>query len=463
MKKRKRIAAGLLALMVLAGTFQTKSVAAPTEKIEETTIEDATEAENMTEEEKKEAEFQKLLEKTYQMPVQSNEVDGWPEGPGTYGNSAIIMEAGSGAILYAKSIDEQGYPASITKLLTALLAFEHTEDLDEKVEITQDSVDCLESGYANMNVQAGDVLTMEQALYGMLLSSANEVSYAIGETIAKKEGGDYKDFLDMMNDRVKELGGKNSNFENPNGMHDPKHKTTARDMALISKELFKYPKFFEICQTPMYKIPASDECEEHEIYQKHRMMINGNANYYDKVIGGKTGYTPEALNTLVTMADDGNMKLICVVMGTQPGYVYKDTRALLDYGFDNFHKVDVRTPKDAYVVLPKDEEKTNKVKKHREKGLLEYYYGKMLVGSYPSKSKVFVQGKVIEEEEAEESTKEMSPLMKGILIGAVILVVVLFVFLIRALLRARKRRIRRKKIRKAKKRKNQRKSGFKRR
>ena len=364
MKKWRRIVAGLLMLVFLTGVIPNSALAAPAE--ETGTGEEATGEEEMTEEEKKEAEFKKLLEEIYKKPVQSNEVDGWPKGPGTYGNSAIIMEAESGAILYAKSIDEQAYPASITKLLTALLAFEHMDSMDDEVEITKESVDCLESGYAHMDVKVGDVLTMEQALHGMLLSSANEVSYAIAESIAKKEGGDYEDFLDMMNDRVKELGGKNSNFENPNGMHDPKHKTTARDMALISKELFRYPEFFEISHTPMYKIPASDECEEHEIYQKHRMMIDVNANYYDKVIGGKTGYTPEALNTLVTMAEDEDMKLICVVMGTQPGYVYKDTRALLDYGFDNFHKVDVRSPKDAKVVLPLDEKKTNHLKKKHE-------------------------------------------------------------------------------------------------
>ena len=459
MKKWRRISAGLLMGVFLIGAIPNSALAAPVEEIE--AGEEATGEEEMTEAEKKEEEFKKLLDETYKMPVQSNEVDGWPKGPGTYGTSAIVMEAESGAILYAKSIDEQAYPASITKLLTALLAFEHMDSMDDEVEITKESVDCLKSGYANMNVKAGDVLTMEQALHGMLLSSANEVSYAIAESIAKKEGGDYEDFLDMMNDRVKELGGKNSNFENPNGMHDPKHKTTARDMALISKELFRYPEFFEISHTPMYKIPASDECEEHEIYQKHRMMIDVNANYYDKVIGGKTGYTPEALNTLVTMAEDKDMKLICVVMGTQPGYVYKDTRALLDYGFDNFHKVDVRAPKDAQVVLPVDVKRTNNLKKKHEDGNLNYYYGKMLVGSYQSKKKDFVLGEAKGEEE--EKPIRLTPMMMAIFVGAAVLLVILILLLVRALLRSRKRAIRRKKIRKAKKRKNLHKTGRKRR
>ena len=105
-----------------------------------------------------------------------------------------------------------------------------------------------------------------------------------------------------MNSRCKELGGENSNFANTNELHDPNHYTCARDMALIGRELFKHPEFFQIVQTLNYTIPASETTEEHVFHQKHKMLQPSNSNYYPYTIGGKTGYTSDALSTLITMA-----------------------------------------------------------------------------------------------------------------------------------------------------------------
>lgn len=191
----------------------------------------------MTEEEKaakaeKEAR-EKALKEAYELPVQTNEIKNWPEGPGTYGDSAIVMDADSGAILYAKNIDKKEYPASITKVLTALLAFQYG-NMEDTVTISDHALSCLGSGYASIGLKAGDKISMEQALYATLLASANEAACAVGETVAAEHDQDY-DCSSDDDTTCKNLGGTNSNFTNTNGVYDENHYTCARDMALIGK------------------------------------------------------------------------------------------------------------------------------------------------------------------------------------------------------------------------------------
>lgn len=284
-----------------------------------------------------EQRLQQELDAVYAMPVQSNEIEGWPQAPGTYGEAAIVMEVESGAILYAKNIDDHHFPASITKLLTALVALENGQFADPVV-FSHESLAFLEPGDAYIGMKEGNQITLEQALYATLLASANEGAYAVAENVGKNLGHDYAWFLEQMNNRCRELGGENSNFANPHGLHDENHYTCARDMALIGRELFKHPEFFDIVQTLQYTIPASETTEEHVFQQKHKMLKEGNANYYEFAIGGKTGYTSEAMSTLVTMADNGNMQLVCVVLKTHGVNVYPDTRNLFEYAFANFSK-----------------------------------------------------------------------------------------------------------------------------
>ena len=317
--------------------------------------------EELTEKEKRE----QMLKEIYDMPVQSNEIKGWPKGPGTYGDAAIVMDAGTGAILYAKNIDEHFYPASITKVLTALVALENGK-FEDPVVVSEDCVSFLEPGDSSIGLKKGNEITLEQALYATLLASANEAAYAVGENVGKNAGHDYAWFLGQMNQRCRELGGTNSNFANTNGLPDPDHYTCARDMALIGSEMFKYPEFFKIVQTMQYEIPASDTCQQHIFQQKHKMLNESSREYYKYAVGGKTGYTPDALNTLITMADKDGMQLVCVVLHTQSGHHYGDTRKLFDYGYKNFTKTPVEgneTSQDVgeileeegggYVLLPK--------------------------------------------------------------------------------------------------------------
>ncbi|MCF2682058.1 D-alanyl-D-alanine carboxypeptidase family protein [Faecalicatena contorta] len=317
-----------------------------------------------TEEEAAEEQEKQLQEQVYNMAVQSNEWANWPKGPGTYGEAAIVMEVGTGAILYAKNVDEHEYPASITKVLTALIALENGQ-FSDNVTFSHECVTFMKPGDSSVGLKEGNVISLEQALYATLLASANEAAYAVGENVGKNAGQDYNWFVEQMNQRCQELGGMNSHFVNTNGLHDPEHYTCARDMALIGRELFNHPEFFTIVQTLNYVIPESATTEEHVFQQKHKMLIPGNANYYEYAVGGKTGYTSDALSTLITMADNGSMQLVCVVLRTHGANIYPDTRNLFEYAFQNFHKVSIAENEksediqeiledrsDGYVVLP---------------------------------------------------------------------------------------------------------------
>ncbi len=309
---------------------------------------------------------QEYRQNVFEMPVESNGIAGWPQAPGTYGEAAIVMEAETGAVLYAKNIDAHYYPASITKLLTTLVAVENG-NFNDKVTFSEDSLSFLEYGDACIGMKVGNVISLEQALYAVLLASANEVSYAVGESVGKNAGHDYNWFIGQMNERCKELGGTNSNFVNTNGLHDDNHYTCARDMALITCELFKHPEVLAIMQTLQFEIEESKTTEEHVFQQNHKMLYPDNEYYYEYAVGGKTGFTDQAYSTLVTMADDGDMELVCVVLKTIGPDVYPDTRNLFDYAYNNFTIVDIAENEKSedieqiyiedeggYVVLPKN-------------------------------------------------------------------------------------------------------------
>lgn len=297
------------------------------------------------------AETAITTEAAYAMTVDSNNWENWPEGPQTYGEANIIMDAETGTILYAKNIDGKAYPASITKVLTMLIALENG-NMEDTVSFSADSIYSVPYSYAHIGMKEGEEICLEDALYGMMLASANEVAYSIGESVGQNLGEDYEWFIEKMNERCQELGGVNSNFVNTNGLDDENHYTTARDMALITQELLiNHPEFETICQTLQYTIPATNITDETRTFQQnHKMFYEGNEHYDERVIAGKTGYTDIALNTLITCADDGNMKLICVNLKTHGPNVYPDTENLFNYAFDNFEHIDVSTVETSDVI-----------------------------------------------------------------------------------------------------------------
>lgn len=272
------------------------------------------------------------------IPIETNQIKGWPKGPKTYCESGIMLDLDSGTILYSKNAEKALYPASITKVLTALVALENCE-LDEKVKFSQDSINILGNGYASIGMKTGEKITMEDALYGMMLASANEVAYAICEHFG---GGDYEKGVAMMNEKAKELGCTNSNFVNPNGIFNKKHRTTVHDMARIAQAAYRSETFQKIINTRQYTIKKTKKSKEDRTFQNHHKMLWPDSEYYYKYcIGGKTGYTSEALNTLVTFAEKDGRRLLCVTMKTRGEDTYKDTKKILNYGFQHFQNLSI--------------------------------------------------------------------------------------------------------------------------
>ncbi len=268
-----------------------------------------------------------------ELPIQSNQVSGWPEGPAIGAEGAILMDANNGTILYAKNMDERLYPASTTKILTCLLAVEHGS-LDETVTFSYNAVHSVEEGGSNMGIDAGEKLTLEECLYGILVGSANEAANAVAEHI----GGDMDTFVEMMNAKAAELGCKNTHFVNANGLYDDDHYTSAYDLAIIARAFFDNELLCRISNTASYHFtPTATQPDDFYLHNKHQ-LVNGEIPY-EGIVGGKTGYTGEARQTLVTCAERDGMKLICVILKEESPAQFTDTTTLFDYGFNNFQVV----------------------------------------------------------------------------------------------------------------------------
>lgn len=262
----------------------------------------------------------------------------WPSGPSVVAEGAIVMEASTGMILYQKNIDKKLYPASITKIMTTLLAVENSS-LSEVLTFSSDAMFSIEPGSSHVGGTVGEQMTMEQALYCVMLESANEVSSAVGEHVA----GSLDDFAKMMTERAKEIGCKNTNFANAHGLHDDNHYTTPYDMALITRTAMQNQTFRTIAGTKRFIIPPTNKKVVTRYLTNHQQMITGNKYpqyLYDYAIAGKTGYTSKAGNTLVTVANKDGLELICVVMKSKPPTqsqnLYTDTISLLDFAFENY-------------------------------------------------------------------------------------------------------------------------------
>lgn len=272
-----------------------------------------------------------------------NTTKNWPSAPSVNAESAILMDLSSGAILYEKNAHKPQYPASITKIMTTLLAIENCS-MGEIVTFSHDAVFGIEMGSSHIGIDEGEKLTIEQSLYAIMLASANEVSWGVGEHVA----GTLSDFANMMNARAKELGCLNTHFVNANGLHHDDHYTTAHDMALIARAAMQYDTFRKITATKRYTIPPTNKHDIDNIFLNHHQMLMGN-NYpqykYEYCTGGKTGYTSKAGSTLVTFAKKGDMELVCVVMrangATSPENEYTDTTGLFDWAFENFTQYDI--------------------------------------------------------------------------------------------------------------------------
>lgn len=280
-------------------------------------------------------------------PVSTNAIANWPQGPDTYSETAVLMDADTGAILYNKGMDEKRYPASITKIMTALLALEHSS-LDEEVTFTEECLADQTSDSGNLGMKVGEILTMRQCLMALMIRSANDVATQIAVHVA----GSVSAFADMMNQRAQELGCVNTHFVNASGMPDENHYTTAHDMALIFQQAIKNQDFLDIIGTQSFTIEPTNMNPESRVLNTHHALLSAAApEHYDGCFGGKTGVTEASKNTLVSGATRDGMTLIAVAMRADAGQVCQDHISMFDYGFNNFRKVEV--PGGA-VTIPKD-------------------------------------------------------------------------------------------------------------
>lgn len=257
---------------------------------------------------------------------------GWPAAPEITAQSAYMIELNTGAVLYSKDGSAQSFPASTTKIMTALLTLENC-DLDDIVTLSHNAVTDLESGGNHWEFQEGEQLSVNECLQFLMVESVNEVAYALAEHIS----GSVAAFADMMNQRAKELGAENTHFCNPHGLNDDSHYTTAKDMAMILWGCVRNEKFQMYASLPSVSLKGRKIMTDgFSTYTNHDLMLLPSSEYYDAdVVCGKTGYTSIAGNTLVTYARRGNMDVVCVLMKGGSDR-FTDCRKLLDYAFDNF-------------------------------------------------------------------------------------------------------------------------------
>lgn len=261
----------------------------------------------------------------------------WPSGISLESDAGIVMDAATGTVLYGKNIHETYSPASITKVLTALIVLERCS-LDEIVTFSQNAVYNVESNSSSAGYDTGDTASVKDCLYALLLKSANEAANALAEHTA----GSLEAFAGLMNEKAAELGCEDSHFANPSGLNDENHYVSAYDMALITRAAFTNETFAKIVSTTYYELPPNKKNPEGQGISPGNKLVKKNwPEYYrPEVLGGKTGYTSIALNTLVNGARKDDTMLITVVLHSH-GTQYTDTHRLLDFGFGNFQSIKI--------------------------------------------------------------------------------------------------------------------------
>ena len=264
--------------------------------------------------------------------ISTNSISGWPQGPEITSTAAVIMEDTTETTIYAKNMDQVLYPGATVKVMTTLLALENAQ-LSDQVTMTATGVSGVTDGGASISAQLDEVFTVEQCLYAIMLSSANDVALQIAEHI----GGSVDSFVQMMNARAAELGCTNTVFTNPTGLPDENQHTTAHDMALIMKAAIDNESFRTIAGTSSYTIPATNVSGGERVLTNNFAMLNNtDASYYQYCLGGREGYTEASGSTLVCGAEKDGISLIAVVLQGASGTTAAEAVSLLNYGFDNF-------------------------------------------------------------------------------------------------------------------------------
>ena len=310
--------------------------------------------------------------------VDTNKIQGWPQAADIASDTGILMDADTGTVLFDKGGDQQRYPASITKIMTLLVAVENSS-MDEQVTFTETGVRNVAADSSNINSKIGEVMTMQDCLHALMIISANDAAAQIAEHV----GGTEQNFIDMMNQRAAEIGCTNTHFTNSSGLPDENHYSSAKDMALIFREGLKNKDFRSVIGDADYTIQPTNMTSDKRVMHTHHPMFAPESDiYYPGCIGGKTGFTNLAAHTLVTAVEQNGTTYIAVVMhGVELSTCCLDSKALFDYGFGNFTKTAVDG---GSVILPKGMDvNALTTKSESSNGKIEtvYYAGDHQVGT----------------------------------------------------------------------------------
>lgn len=249
--------------------------------------------------------------------------------PAVSADSVVLMDATTGTILYEKNKNSAYPPASTTKIMTVLLVLEKC-NLDDVVTVSKKAE--MTDG-SKIYLSEGEKISVKELLYGLILASANDCAVALAEHVS----GSTEKFATLMNEKANSLSCKNTNFVNPNGLYDVKHKTSAYDLALIMQELTKHDEYKKIATTPSYIMaPTNKSVAKRPLWNGNRLIHKGDSYYYPDSEGGKTGYTVQSQHSYIAIANRNGQKLIVALVHDSKKTFFPDSIKLLNYGFDNF-------------------------------------------------------------------------------------------------------------------------------
>ncbi len=270
------------------------------------------------------------------MSISSSVSAGTCPYPELNAEAAVLMDANTGQVLFEKNLHEKHYPASITKVMTGMLALEKG-NLTDIVTMSSEAVFSIGRNSSHVALDENEELALEDALYALSIASANDAANGIAEHIS----GNVENFAQSMNKKAIQVGAKNTNFVNPHGLPDDNHYTTAHDMAKIMMEAIKIPKFTEFFSETYYEMPPTNKQQEARYFHSRNSLLNGNSQY-PGILASKSGWTSQANCTLITAAEQDDRKLVVVVINTQSRvHSYEDTITLLDYGFREFMDIKI--------------------------------------------------------------------------------------------------------------------------
>ena len=339
--------------------------------------------------------------------VDTNKIQGWPQAADIASDTGILMDADTGTVLFDKGGDQQRYPASITKIMTLLVAVENSS-MDEQVTFTETGVRNVTADSSNINSKIGEVMTMQDCLHALIIQSANDAAAQIAEHV----GGTEQNFIDMMNQRAAQIGCTNTHFTNSSGLPDENHYSCAEDLAKIMRAGLKNARFRKVLETVSYTIPATNLSAARPLHTHVPLLAKESSLYYEGCIGGKTGFSTEAQNCLAVVAERNGRTYIAVTMrDADLGINCADSTALFDYAFNSFDSIEVDGKA---MTVPKGVTAADLTMESKQKGkktLNQYYYQGQFVG-YVTVKDTPAPEPVQEAEEtlaAEESEAESTP------------------------------------------------------